>query len=164
MPAESDFFYHVSNKCYKNYTNANLLRRIQKGGKSQKNTAILIRNLQSTWGCDSFWRCCTCTFTCKSCRCAKYWLLDELHHLWQEVIQTWLHKISYIRVESCYFTFRSSKLLPGWHFLSNLWPPGWACSFWSWLVLSQTFYDIIPPKVRACFTFNWRTTEAELKV
>ena len=37
MPAESDFFYyHVSNQCYKKYTNANLLRCIQEGGKSQK--------------------------------------------------------------------------------------------------------------------------------
>ena len=33
IPDESKFVYHVSNECYKTYTNANLLRRIQKREK-----------------------------------------------------------------------------------------------------------------------------------
>ena len=33
MADESNFAYHVSNECYKTYTNANLLRRIQKREK-----------------------------------------------------------------------------------------------------------------------------------
>ena len=33
MADESNFVYHVSNECYKTYTNANLLRRIQKREK-----------------------------------------------------------------------------------------------------------------------------------
>ena len=36
MPVEKNFFYHISNDCYKKYTNATLLRRIQEGTKSQK--------------------------------------------------------------------------------------------------------------------------------
>ena len=49
MPAERDFLYHVSNECYKNYTNANLLRRIQKVGKSQK-TPISSEETGSSYG------------------------------------------------------------------------------------------------------------------
>ena len=36
MADESNFVYHVSNECYKTYTNANLLRRIQKREKCTK--------------------------------------------------------------------------------------------------------------------------------